>query len=118
MAQLYERYQPRGFEILAFPCNQFGGQEPGSSAEIKAKALRLGARYKLFSKIEVNGPGENELYTFLKDAQRGGPLSVIFGRGVKWNFEKFLVDRSGRPVARYGPRRSPLSFEQDIQALL
>jgi len=100
----------RGLEILAFPCNQFGGQEPGSNEDIKAFAKSRGAKFRLMDKIDVNGDGENGLFTYLKSQQGGG--------GVKWNFEKFLVNRKGRPVARYGSQKSPSSLTKDIEKYL
>ena len=102
-------------EILAFPCNQFGGQEPGTDEEIKAFALnKYGAAFPLFSKIDVNGDGTHPLFGWLKESL-GGFMGMSF---VKWNFSKFLLDRNGVPFKRYAPNESPLSFEADIQELL
>lgn len=104
LQQLYASYRDRGLEVLGFPCNQFGGQEPGSDADVKEFAsTRYGVDFPLFSKIEVNGDGRAALYAWLtgEDAQPEG------GGDIKWNFTKFLVDRDGRLVARFGPRTAP-----------
>ena len=96
LQNLYEKYKDRGFEILDFPCNQFGNQAPGTEEEIHTFCTgRFGITFPQFAKIDVNGPSESELYTFLKK-QKGGFL----GSKVKWNFTKFLVDRQGRVAAR------------------
>ncbi|GLT73673.1 hypothetical protein SLA2020_455130 [Shorea laevis] len=111
---LYEKYKNKGFEILAFPCNQFGGQEPGNNEEIQEVACsRFKAEFPIFDKVEVNGKEAAPLYKFLK-SQKGG----IFGDSIKWNFTKFLVDKAGKVVERYAPTTSPLKIEKDIQNLL
>ncbi|KAL5550212.1 hypothetical protein UlMin_000388 [Ulmus minor] len=111
---LYEKYKSKGFEILAFPCNQFGGQEPGSNEDIQEVACTMfKAEFPIFDKIEVNGKNAAPLYKFLK-SQKGG----IFGDGIKWNFTKFLVNKEGKVVERYAPTTSPLKIEKDIQNLL
>lgn len=110
---MYAKYKSRGFEVLAFPCNQFGGQEPGTNADIRAFIQKSGVEFPVFSKIDVNGADESELYTFLKRSQRG-----VLGKRVIWNFTKFLVDRNGKPVARFGPQQSPKSIEARIKHLL
>jgi glutathione peroxidase len=90
--------------VLAFPCNQFGAQEPGTDAEILEFATsKFDAKFPMFSKIEVNGDGESELYTWLKSQQPGDGDSA----NITWNFEKFLVDRQGNVVARFGPQKTP-----------
>ncbi|OAY73957.1 probable glutathione peroxidase 2 [Ananas comosus] len=114
MNVLYEKYKDKGFEILAFPCNQFAGQEPGSNEEIKEVACTMfKAEFPIFDKIEVNGKNAAPLYKFLK-TQKGG----IFGDGIKWNFTKFLVAKDGKVVERYAPTTSPLKIEKDIQKQL
>ncbi|XP_078441353.1 glutathione peroxidase 3 [Wolffia australiana] len=114
MNTLYEKYKNQGFEILAFPCNQFMSQEPGTSDEIKETACsRFKAEFPIFDKVEVNGKNATPLYKFLK-AQKGG----LFGDGIKWNFTKFLVDKTGKVVARYAPVTAPLKIEKDIKKLL
>ncbi|PWZ44054.1 putative phospholipid hydroperoxide glutathione peroxidase 6, mitochondrial [Zea mays] len=103
-----------GFEILAFPCNQFGGQEPGTNEEIAQFACtRFKAEYPIFDKVDVNGNNAAPIYKFLKSSKGG-----LFGDSIKWNFSKFLVDKEGRVVDRYAPTTSPLSIEKDIKKLL
>lgn len=115
LAQLYTKYKSQGFEVLAFPCNQFGAQEPGSNAEVKKFAQSRGAEYPLFSKIDVNGDAAHPLWKWMK-AEKAmlGMLEVP----VKWNFEKFLIDKKGGVYDRYLPTTSPLSIEGDITKLL
>lgn len=110
---LYDKYKSQGFEIVAQPCNQFGGQEPGSSDAIKSFASKKGAEFPLLEKADVNGEDQTDLFAFLKSKSGG-----LFGSDVKWNFEKFLVDRSGNVVKRYGSITNPKSIEGDIKALL
>ncbi|KAL9251770.1 putative glutathione peroxidase 7, chloroplastic [Drosera capensis] len=107
LAQLYEKYKAQGFEILAFPCNQFGGQEPGTNTEIKQFACtRFKAEYPIFDKVEVNGPYTAPVYQFLKSSAGG-----FLGDLIKWNFEKFLVNKDGKVVERYPPTTSPFQIE-------
>ncbi len=114
LQHLYEKFHLSGFEILDFPCNQFGHQAPGTEAEIvEFCQLRYNVTFKQFAKIEVNGKTENPLYTFLK-AQKGG----IMGSKIKWNFTKFLIDRRGNVVKRYAPAVKPGDIENDIEYLL
>ncbi|XP_066339906.1 probable glutathione peroxidase 2 [Miscanthus floridulus] len=111
---LYEKYREKGLEILAFPCNQFAGQEPGSNEDIQETVCsRFKAEFPIFDKIDVNGKDAAPLYKYLK-SQKGGFL----GDGIKWNFTKFLVDKDGKVVERYAPTTSPLKIESDIQKLL
>jgi glutathione peroxidase len=112
---LYETYKDRGLEILGFPCNQFGAQEPGSAADIGSFCERnYGVSFHLFDKIDVNGPSAHPLYNFLKGEKTG-----IFGtEKIKWNFTKFLVDRDGKVVERYGPATEPKALAADIEKLL
>ncbi|KAF3778293.1 putative phospholipid hydroperoxide glutathione peroxidase 6 [Nymphaea thermarum] len=111
---LYEKYKGQGFEILAFPCNQFAGQEPGSNEEIvEVACTRFKAEFPIFDKVEVNGKNAAPVYKFLK-TQKGG----IFGDGIKWNFTKFLVNKDGKVVERYAPTTSPMKIEKDILNLL
>ncbi|RWR99908.1 glutathione peroxidase-like protein [Dinothrombium tinctorium] len=100
---LYDKYEHKGLRILAFPCNQFGGQEPGTESEIKQFMRERGVRFDAFSKIEVNGENAHPLFVFLKH-KLGGTL----GSFIKWNFTKFLVNREGVPVKRFGPQDEPL----------
>lgn len=111
LQELYSDFHARGFEVLGFPCDQFGHQEPGSDAEIKHFCdLNYGISFPLFSKVRVNGSGEDPIYTFLKD-QKGGFLTGA----IKWNFTKFLVDRQGVVVRRYGPSTAPGEIRGDIE---
>ncbi|KAG6497430.1 hypothetical protein ZIOFF_045330 [Zingiber officinale] len=104
---VYEKYKDQGFEILAFPCNQFMSQEPGSNEEIQEVACTIfKAEFPIFDKIEVNGKNAAPLYKFLK-SQQGG----ILGDAIKWNFTKFLVNKNGKVVDRYAPTTSPLKIE-------
>ncbi|KGF11579.1 glutathione peroxidase [Tissierellia bacterium S5-A11] len=111
---LYEKYRDRGFEILAFPCNQFGHQEPGTNQEIQNFCTDLfSVTFPVMGKIDVNGEGESPLYTDLKKSQGG-----LLGAAIKWNFTKFLVDRQGRVVGRFAPTTKPQDLEEDIEKIL
>ncbi|MBL8714647.1 MAG: glutathione peroxidase [Myxococcales bacterium] len=112
---LYEQLQPRGLEILGFPCNQFGKQEPGSSDEIATFCERnYGVRFPMFSKVDVNGKNASPLFEHLKNEAPG----VLGSKSIKWNFTKFLVDRAGKVVARYAPNTAPEEIRADIEKLL
>ncbi|KAJ8526914.1 hypothetical protein K7X08_029391 [Anisodus acutangulus] len=114
MTELYRKYKDQGLEILAFPCNQFGGQEPGSIEDIQQMVCtRFKAEYPIFDKVDVNGDNAAPLYKFLKSSKGG-----FFGDGIKWNFSKFLVDKEGHVVDRYSPTTAPASMEKDIKKLL
>ena len=114
LEELYEKYRDKGFEILDFPCNQFGEQAPGTDAEItEFCTINFGVSFKQFSKIDVNGENEAPLYTYLK-GEKGG----ILGTKIKWNFTKFLVDRKGNVVERYAPTVTPERMEPKITELL
>lgn len=111
---LYEQLAPRGFEILAFPCDQFGHQEPGTDAEIAGFCEKnFGVGFPLFQKIEVNGKGAHPLYVWLK-AQKGG----VLGSAIKWNFSKFLVAPDGTVVERFAPTTKPESLAAQVEAIL
>jgi glutathione peroxidase len=115
LEQLYRTYKDRGLVVLGFPSNQFGAQEPGSEAEIGAFCEKnYGVSFPVFAKIEVNGPGSHPLYRFLKEAKPG----ILGSRGIKWNFTKFLIDRQGSVVGRYGPSAAPASLAGAIEGLL
>jgi len=115
LEELYRSYKDRGLVVLAFPCNQFAGQEPGSHDEIYAFCSSLyDVSFPLFAKIEVNGKHTHPLYQYLKEAKPG----VLGTEAIKWNFTKFLVDRSGQVVRRYGPAEKPESLIRDIEELL
>ena len=111
---LYDKYQAKGFEILDFPCNQFGHQAPGSEDEIHQFCeINYKTTFRLFAKIDVNGKNESPLYTYLK-GQKGGFLS----KRIKWNFTKFLVDKTGKVVERFAPTATPESIEKKIACIL
>ncbi|MCO5603037.1 hypothetical protein L7F22_057180 [Adiantum nelumboides] len=119
LEELYSKLKDQGFEILAFPCNQFGGQEPGTNQEIKEFACsRFKAEYPIFDKVDVNGEKTAPLYKFLKSSKSTGLLGSLLGDNIKWNFEKFLVDKRGHIVQRYEPTTSPSKIEKDIENLL
>lgn len=115
LQDLYDRYANQGLLVLGFPCNQFGQQEPGNSDQIQSFCeTSFGVSFPLFQKIEVNGKNAHPLYQYLTKAAPG-----LFGtEGIKWNFTKFLVDRSGKVVKRYPPTTKPEDLAKDIQALL
>jgi glutathione peroxidase len=105
----------RGFEVLGFPCNQFGGQEPGDAAEIaNFCSLSYDVTFPLFAKIDVNGGSADPLFEKLKEEAPG----LMGSRSIKWNFTKFLVDRSGKTIKRYAPTTKPEEIRADIEALL
>lgn len=115
LEDLWRRYGGRGFEVLAFPCNQFGGQEPGDAAEIAQFCqVNFGVSFPLMAKVDVNGESAPPLWRWLKDQARG-----LFGtRKIKWNFTKFLIGRDGQVVRRYGPGVKPERIARDIERLL
>lgn len=111
---LFNKYKNQDFVVLGFPCNQFKQQDPGTNGEIKSFcSLNYGVSFPMFEKIDVNGDNEHELYTFLKSKKSG-----IFGKNIKWNFTKFLIDKNGNVVDRFAPTTNPLKFEEDIKKLL
>jgi glutathione peroxidase len=115
LEKLYEQYRERGLVVLGFPCNQFGEQEPGSAEEIGAFCQKnYGVSFPMFEKIDVNGDAAHPLYRWLKQSARG----VLGSERIKWNFTKFLVDRSGQVKARYAPVTKPEQLAKDIEALL
>lgn len=115
LEKLHRKYKERGFEVLGFPCNQFGAQEPGSEQEIQQFCkLTYDVSFPLFGKINVNGGETAPIYEFLKSSQPG----VLGTEAVKWNFTKFLVDKNGKVVARYAPTTKPEDLEQEIEKLL
>ena len=114
LEELYKKYRDAGLEILDFPCNQFGGQAPGSDEEIvEFCQMKFGVSFRQFSKIEVNGENEAPLYTYLKKEQGG-----MLGSKIKWNFTKFLVDREGNVVDRFSPMETPEKMEAKIKEVL
>jgi len=114
LQELFVKYQQQGLRIAAFPCNQFGGQEPWPEAEIKKWVQeKFGVSFDMYAKIDVNGSGAHPLWKFLKEKQ-GGTL----GDFIKWNFTKFLIDANGVPVQRYAPTVMPNDIEKDFVKLL
>ncbi|MGC1302025.1 MAG: glutathione peroxidase [Caulobacteraceae bacterium] len=112
---LHRKYADRGLRVLGFPCNQFGAQEPGDAAEIaNFCSLTYDVDFPMFAKIEVNGPGADPLYEFLKKEKRG----LLGTEGIKWNFTKFLVDRQGEVSGRFAPNVKPEALEDEIEKLL
>ena len=111
---LQRTFGPRGFSVLGFPCNQFGGQEPGDAAQIgQFCASNYAISFPMFAKIDVNGHNAHPLYQYLKSEKTG-----LLGASIKWNFTKFLVDRSGKVVARHAPTAKPQGLTREIEALL
>lgn len=114
LEELYQKYQAQGLVILGFPCNQFGGQEPGSASEIQSFcSANYGVSFPMFDKVEVNGNQAHPLFKFLKSK-----LGSILGSKIKWNFTKFVIDRNGTPVKRYGSIIAPKRMEKLILKLL
>jgi glutathione peroxidase len=114
LEELYLKYKGQGLVILGFPCNQFGGQEPGTEVEIQQGCmLNYGVSFPMFSKIDVNGKNEDAFYTFLKSEK-----SNLLLKRIKWNFEKFLINKKGEVVARYASIKTPESLESIVQKLL
>ena len=114
LQKLYDKYQGEGFEILDFPCNQFGNQAPGTDAEIgQFCSLNYHTTFPRFAKVDVNGKNEIPLFAYLKK-EKGG----MMGSNIKWNFTKFLVDRNGKVVERFAPTVTPEKIESHIKELL
>lgn len=110
---LHERYAAEGLAILGFPCNQFGGQEPGERDSIEACTTGFGVAFQMFEKVEVNGPDAHPVFRWLTSSLPG-----LLGGRIKWNFTKFLIGRDGRPLDRYAPLTSPEALETDIVTAL
>src|SRR4051794_5880186 len=114
LEQLHNELSPRGFSVLGFPCNQFGGQEPGNAQQIEQFCTRnYSITFPMFAKIDVNGSGAHPLYKHLQSVKAG-----LLGPSLKWNFTKFLIDRQGRVAGRYAPTVRPESLTREIKALL
>lgn len=112
---LYREYRERDLVVLGFPCNQFGHQEPGDNDAIRSFCkLNYDVTFPLFAKIDVNGDSAHPLYKWLKSAKPG----VLGTEAIKWNFTKFLIGRTGEPIARYAPTDKPETFKADIEAAL
>ncbi|EPG64720.1 glutathione peroxidase [Leptospira wolffii] len=114
LQEMYDKYKGNGLEILGFPCDQFGHQEPGTDAEIQSFCeVNFGVNFPLFKKIEVNGEGTHPIYTFLKQKAPG-----LLGQSIKWNFTKFLVDKQGNVIKRFAPMTPPEKIDSQIKELL
>ena len=114
LQQLHQKLSPRGFAVLGFPCNQFGAQEPGDATQISQFCeSNYAVTFPMFAKIDVNGSDAHPLYDYLKRQKSG-----LFGSSIMWNFTKFLVDRSGKVVARHAPTAKPEGLKREIEALL
>ena len=115
LQEIYQQLAARGFEVLGFPCNQFGKQEPGDAAQIGDFCEKnFGVTFPMFAKIEVNGANAHPLYKYLKDKEPG----LLGIEAIKWNFTKVLVDRNGNVVKRYAPQTKPEAITEDIEKLL
>ncbi len=115
LEKVYQQFKDRDFEVLGFPCNQFGAQEPGNADEIQEFCkVNFGVTFPLMQKIEVNGPNASSLYDWMKGEAKG----LMGSSSIKWNFTKFLINRDGEVVKRYGPQDTPARIAKDIEKLL
>ena len=115
LQELYSKYSNKDFEILAFPCNQFGAQEPGSNEEIKEFCdINFNVSFKIFDKINVNGSSASPLFKHLKNEAKG----VMGSEAIKWNFTKFLIDNNGGVIKRYSPQTTPDKIDKDLSKIL
>jgi glutathione peroxidase len=115
LEELYNEYKDRGFVVLGFPSNQFMNQEPGTNEEIATFCKRnYGVTFPMFAKIDVNGPGADPIFNFLRESKPG----VLGSESIKWNFTKFLINRDGEPVARFSPKTEPVKLKPEIEKLL
>lgn len=114
LEKLYEKYKDQGLEVLGFPCNQFGGQDPGSNEQIGSYCQRnYGVSFPMFAKVNVKGPEAHVIFRYLTNNSKG-----ILGNGIKWNFTKFLINKKGEVINRYAPTTKPEDIEQDIEKAL
>lgn len=115
LEKIYKQYRDRGFEVLGFPCNQFGAQEPGDADEIKNFCkLTYDVSFPMFAKVDVNGDNTHPLYQYLKKEEKG----LLGTEAIKWNFTKFLVDKNGKVVDRFAPQAKPEDLAKDIEKVL
>ena len=115
LEELYQQFKDKDFEVLGFPCNQFGAQEPGNADEIAEFCkVNFGVTFPLMAKIDVNGPEASPLYDWMKAEKKG----LMGSTSIKWNFTKFLINREGNVVKRYAPQDSPKAIAKDIEKLL
>ena len=114
LEKLYDKYRDQGFEVLGFPCNQFGGQDPGSSEEIGAFCQKnYGVNFPMFAKVDVKGPEAHILFRYLTNNSKG-----ILGNGIKWNFTKFLIGKDGKVLNRFAPTTKPEELQSEIETAL
>ena len=114
LEKLYEKYNDQGLEVLGFPCNQFGGQDPGSNEQIGEYCQRnYGVKFPMFAKVDVKGPEAHAIFRYLTNNSKG-----ILGNGIKWNFTKFLINKNGEVINRYAPTTKPEDLEKDIENAL
>lgn len=114
LEKLYQKYKDQGLVILGFPCNQFGGQDPGSNEQIGAFCQKnYGVSFPMFAKVDVKGAGAHPIFRYLTNNSKG-----VLGSGIKWNFSKFLIGRDGKVINRYAPTTKPESLEEDIEKAL
>ncbi len=115
LEKLFQDFKEQDFEVLGFPCNQFGGQEPGDADEIAEFCkVNFGVTFPLMQKVDVNGPNASPLFDWMKKEKKG----LMGSSSIKWNFTKFLIDREGNVVKRYGPQDTPSAIAKDIKKLL
>ncbi|MBA4692148.1 MAG: glutathione peroxidase [SAR86 cluster bacterium] len=115
LQNLYEKYQDQGLEVLGFPCNQFGAQEPGTNEEVKSFCdLNYNVSFKMFDKIDVNGSDASPLFKFLKHESPG----IMGTEAIKWNFTKFLVNKDGQVIKRFAPKDGESEIESELQKIL
>ncbi|WP_128894035.1 glutathione peroxidase [Longirhabdus pacifica] len=115
LEEMYQQYKDQGFQILAFPCNQFGNQEPGNDEQIQEYCtINHGVTFPVMDKVDVNGKDADPLYKYLSNEAPG----VLGSKSIKWNFTKFLIDRDGKVVGRFAPKTKPSEMHEEIQKLL
>ena len=115
LQELQEKFKDSGFSVLAFPCNQFGGQEPGSSEEIQEFCtVNYGINFPIFEKVDVKGEDAHPLFKYLTSEKKG----LLGSESIKWNFTKFLINKEGKPVARFAPNTTPEKISKEIENLL
>lgn len=115
LEKIHQQFADEGVVVLGFPCNQFGNQDPGSNSDIESFCqLNYGVSFPMYAKIDVNGPDAHPLYKYLKEEAPG----ILGSKGIKWNFTKFLINKSGKVVKRYPPQTKPEEIEADIATLL
>ena len=115
LQELQEKFKDSGFSVLAFPCNQFGGQEPGSSEEIQEFCtINYGINFPIFEKVDVKGVDAHPLFKYLTSEKKG----LLGSESIKWNFTKFLINKEGKPIARFAPNTTPERISKEIEGLL